>query len=65
MAPRLAIIALTKQGGQVAQTLAGHLTKQGVIINLVLPTRFATSEMQSFGRGEFKATLQKLFRTFG
>ena len=64
MAPRLAIIALTKQGGQVAQTLAGHLTKQGVIINLVLPTRFATSEMQSFGQGEFKATLQKLFRTF-
>lgn len=64
MAPRLAIIALTKQGGQTAQTLARHLTKQGFAIDLVLPARFATSGMQSFGQGEFKATLQKLFRTF-
>ncbi len=54
--PQLGVIALTKQGSRLARHIADLM--QGTVY---LPERFAVANEQTFGKGQFTKTCQRLF----
>lgn len=54
--PQLGVIALTKQGSRLARRIADLM--QGTVY---LPERFAVANEQTFGKGQFTKTCQRLF----
>lgn len=61
---RFAIIALTSGGKKTAQGLRQRLTDRQMAVDLFLPQRLAQDEENYFGKGEFTATIQQLFREY-
>lgn len=58
-ANQVSVIALTQIGAALARKIQGQLP----ISQLVLPEKYAVDGEQNFGRGQFKATCQMLFKT--
>lgn len=59
---RFGMIALTSSGAQTGRKLLGQLKEQGLSVQLCLPKRLAKDSEDYYQKGQFTATMHRLFK---